>query len=90
MKDIKQVIDKLWQALINFDWFCDIKPSNQLHNALVVYVDSMSVEIYSIVPDTFEGYDIRVHYIQSIEDKHSGKEPKMPVKLAPEVSTIYN
>lgn len=76
MKDIKQTIDKLWEAMINYEWFADkILPHPTLHNALIVYVDTASEHIYRSIPDSFDGYDLRVHFIHSIGDKYAAKVP---------------
>lgn len=76
MNTPKDTIDKLWAVLINFDWFADkIEVNQQLNKSLIAYVDSMNKEILSSIPDQIDDFDVRVHYIASIDDKHAAKLP---------------
>lgn len=75
--ELPDTIDKLHSALINYEWFCTIKKNPQLHNSLIVYVDKMNYDILKAIPDTFDGFDIQVHYIGSIENTYAAKMPNV-------------
>jgi len=73
----KDVIDQLWALMIKNEWFADkILPSPTSPNTLIVYVETMSMQVLTMIPDEFIGYNVRVHYIGSIDKKHSAHEPK--------------
>lgn len=66
----EQAITQLTNALTNFDWFVKVDTNQTLSNSLTVYVDKMSVDILTTVPDAFEGFDVRVHFAISSSDKY--------------------
>ena len=73
----RDVIDQLWALMVKHEWFADkILPSHTLHKTLIVYVETMTMQALTMVPDEFYGYDVRVHYIGSIDKKHSAHEPQ--------------
>ena len=75
-KEAQSAADRLWAVLINFDFFADrIEINPSLHKSLIAYVDKMDKDILTSIPDTIDDYEVRVHFIGSIDDKYSAKEP---------------
>jgi len=76
MNSIKQTIDKLWSVLINYEWFADkIIENPSLHKSLIAYVDRMDIEVLTSVPDQIDDYEVRVHFIGSIDEKYAASLP---------------
>lgn len=98
MNTINQTIDNLWQAMINYDFFADkIIQSPNLHKSLIVYVDKMNKTILESIPDQIDDYEVKVHFIGSIDEKYAAKLPsnkslnslsKIPEFTAPEIFDI--
>lgn len=71
MEEAKNAIDNLFMALVNFSWFSEqIEVSKDRYKTLIVYVDTMNKDILEAIPDNIDGFDIVVHYSQSISDKY--------------------
>lgn len=74
---VNKIINELQVKLINYDWFAKkIVFSTTMHNTLIVYVDTMSLQILNTIPSEFYGFHIVVHFIQSIQDKYAARMPK--------------
>lgn len=66
METIEDACHRLSGLLYSYPWFAKkvIKhPSS--HNAIIAYVHLMNAEVFAVVPDKCEGYDVKVHFIAS-------------------------
>lgn len=63
-----QDLTSLKQNLQHHSWFKDL--STDKHNKIVVFVDQMSTEINSIIPETFNDTQVLVHFTQQPKEKY--------------------